>query len=185
MFEIVLAATVTFVTPTLNGHRDSVCVADSTHPVSDLARAYLIGQRRYAAAPETLQVKAVTVPGVFQSMSFDDRGEVWTVWVVVADRAGNFSCASDPIGVNLVADVSDSDGVTIHRYSSHVEIVIRGDGGMSVDVYSITGRREARLYSGHAYGYARVRWRPPTTGVYYVAVVRGNMRTAKLITWVQ
>lgn len=96
---LLLAAVVSFTTPCYNADSTRCGVLD-LWPIADLDSVYLLGQTRFqGGAPDTLRRKAASPPCEPDSFAFDDRGEAWTVFVLTRDRAGNFSCPSNLVGL--------------------------------------------------------------------------------------
>lgn len=97
----VLVTTVLFGLPASSADTLSAYCQGIT-PLRDLAEVRLVCTRRYSALAETVAVKDVRGrEGLQDSLQFDDQGLTWTCILVTRDTAGNESCPSNRIAVNL------------------------------------------------------------------------------------
>ncbi len=101
---VVLATVLQFTTPSYESCATCQC-GPSSVPLTDLHHVTLYGERQWSRSISKLATKPV-LPGRADSISFNDQGWVWRLFVKFADQAGNESCESNAVMVGLTADVA-------------------------------------------------------------------------------
>jgi len=176
---IVLAATVRLSVPAFGD--TTGCPAGGPFPIGDQF-VTLYGQRRYAAQVETLGVQR-GAPGAVLDFTWNDAGEVWTVWARSRRvEGGRESCASRPVGVNLPAlDIATTPTPPQLVLDAPRDVAgpfvatIRGGGAGHAYVLDVAGRRLwSAPWSGERASVLVERVGAP--GVRYLVAVRDGSR---------
>lgn len=99
------AKTLFFITPSYDNTDTIACGPDYTRPLMDLDRVTLYGSMRWAPQIRLLAQKRLFLPGVRESVSWSDSGQIWTCYVTFTDEHGNESCPSNYVTVNATTGV--------------------------------------------------------------------------------
>lgn len=111
---VVLATALQFTYPSMDGFpcdslaytvtddSGAVVIQKVAVPLSGLTGLRLWGNRRFTLRDTLLAEQAIPAGSAGQpgSVSFEDQGAEWTVWVTTLDGFGNESCPSNLVAVN-------------------------------------------------------------------------------------
>ena len=108
---LILATVLQLTLPSFNAdipkHLQPQTCNASAVPLTDLSRLEVWGAPQNEPVRMIMDLDVRGREGQPIQVVFDDQGLVWTVWAVTADFAGNHSCRSNQIGVNLGPGIPD------------------------------------------------------------------------------